>query len=261
MLQCFTSQDNDCNILDCDLGDGASIDFAACGCDGCINPMMKCLDDCTPLCLDEMVDPFIDCLLDGNNECFSNCIGYQGVGNAVTFPPITPNENCDLTDVLQGDLTSCLPNWPTCEEVQETAIDATCDATSCCSPCWEQKLEIEKCVYRWLSGEQCNFDCDGAEQSSLVVSKSARSSGERPEFVEACRSRLVGDLLVAPDTSFNDYVECIMSNSMELAADESNRPVPTEAPTEPPVQGTTSGASGPLMVALPISIAVIFGLM
>lgn len=249
--------------MSCDM-DGATIDFEDCGCLKCVEPMFECLDDCTPSCLDTIVDPFITCLLDGDNKCFSNCIGYQGVGNAVTFPPITPAKDCDFSTFME-DWRNCLPEWPSCQEVQDTAIDATCDATSCCSPCYKEKLDIEECVYRWLSGKDCDFTCTDDDsrdtELELVETKRSGSGEEPPAFVEECRGKLVRDLLLAPDASFNDYVQCIMSNSMEYTADESNRPV-TNAPTEQQetTQGSTTtsgGASGGRwIVALPISVVV-----
>jgi hypothetical protein len=78
-----------------------------------------------------------------------------------------------------------------------------------------------------------------------------QGDSQEPEFVEECKMKLASDLMLTPDAAFNDYLECIMSNSMELAADESNRPVTQKT------ENTSGGASGRLMMAFPISIAVV----
>lgn len=58
--------------------------------------------------------------------------------------------------------------------------------------------------------------------------------------------------MLTPGAAFNNYMDCIMSNSMELAADESNKPV-TER-----TEGTSGGASRPLMImAYYISMAAV----
>jgi hypothetical protein len=80
---------------------------------------------------------------------------------------------------------------------------------------------------------------------------------DEPEFVQECRTKLAFDLLLNPAAAFNDYMDCIMSNSMELAADESNTPA-----TKKTDSTTSGGAFGPLMMAFYISMAsVMFDLM
>jgi hypothetical protein len=67
------------------------------------------------------------------------------------------------------------------------------------------------------------------------------NTSQEPEFVKECKTKLASDLMLHPGVAFNDYMDCIMSNSMELAADESNRPVTDRT------ESTSGGASGHLM--------------
>ena len=208
-------------------------------------PWIGCIVDCTPECLHTVVGEFINCLTEEENGCFNKCSEYQGGVETIGIPLFTQPTNCDLSNLLE-DWRNCLPTFPACDSMQDTVIDFTCDATACCSVCHGEKLGIENCFYNWISGHNCAFTC--SEQRSLTrkIPRKLADNSSLPEFVEACKLKLASDLLINPDDALNNYLECIMSNSMELAADESNRPT-TES----------SDASGHLMMAFPISIAAL----
>lgn len=206
---------------------------------------MGCLVGCTPDCLDTVVDEFISCLTEEENDCFNKCSEYQGAVDAIKIPLLTPPTNCNLQSLLE-DWRSCLPTLPACDSMQDTVIDTTCDATACCSVCHGEKLAIENCFYNWISGHNCAFTCSERRSLTHEITRKLAGKSTEPDFVEGCKLKLASDLLLHPDAALSKYLECIMSNSMELAADESNRPT-----------AESSDASGHFMVAFPVSIAAL----
>lgn len=243
-VQCLLSTET-CDITACDWS-GDTPDFEVCGCLSCVTPVVNCFLDCIPPCLDTAVNEYITCLTNPENNCYDSCIGYLGVGNAVTFPPLDVPTDCDLMNVFT-DFSSCLPQFPTCDSVQEDALPSICEAT-CCSACHEEQTAITGCFYNWLSGYDCSFTCPSGRRALDENSDvSTRKLEDEPEFVEKCREKLATDIIFQPDASFNDYMECILSNSMELAADKSNKPVALvdDGP------GATSSAPSQFMLAFP----------
>ena len=235
------------NLDTCDLTNcvGDPPDFEACGCVTCVMPWIGCLVDCTPECLDTVVIEFINWLTEEENDCYNKCSEYQGGVETIGIPLFTQPTNYDLSSLLE-DWRDCLPTFPACGSMHDTVTDTTCDATACYSICHGEKLVIENCFYNWISGQNCVFMC--SEQRSLTrkVPRKLGANSADPEFVQGCKLKVASDLLLYLDIAFNNYFECIMSNSMELAADESNRPT-TES----------SDGSGRLMMAFPISIAAL----
>lgn len=218
-------------------------------------PGISCLLDCIPDCLDKAVGEFVGCLLEPDNDCYNECNYYQGMNVSITIPPVTPLKNCSLPNLL-ADWRNCLPTFPVCDTVQDTIIPFTCDAL-CCSNCQSEVLNLENCFYNWISGRSCSFTCsDRRNLRDKTIPPKSESNLDEPDFVQECRTKLASDLMLNPAAAFNDYMDCIMSNSMELAADESNRPVTKKT------DNTSGGASGPLMMAFYISMAaVMFDLM
>jgi hypothetical protein len=214
-------------------------------------PWFSCLEDCTPDCLDTVIGEFVGCLLEPDNDCFNKCNEYQGTQDSITIPLLTPNKNCDLQSLLE-DWHNCLPTFPACDAVQETIIPFTCNVTACCSVCHDKKVALESCFYNWISGHNCTFTCSDRRSLTRKTPRKLAGDSQEPEFVEECWIKFTSDLMLNPDAAFNDYMDCIMSNSMELAADESNRPV-----TQKTENTTSGGASGRLMTTFPISVATL----
>jgi len=101
-------------------------------------------------------------------------------------------------------------------------IEGTCRYTECCDTCHPQKLAIENCIYNYISGRECSFQCHATESRSL---QSEVNGSEEPAYVQECDAMLSSNLIFQPNepnVAFDDYMECIMSHSMELASTEPN---------------------------------------
>jgi hypothetical protein len=235
------------SVLDCDIAFSPPY-LQNCVLGDCINDVVTCLYDCLPTCMDETAKNLDDCVLDPASNCFSDpaaCI-IPAIG---PLPPLDIGL-CNLSELLADPLSCAILTWPTCDNVQDTVITITCALTDCCSACHDEKNALESCIYNWLSGENCNFQCPPRRRrrrAAQVTDHSPVVSQEAEQYEHECKVMLATDLMLQPDKAVDDYMECILNRTVELAAAEEQS---TESRSE-------SGVFSPALLALPIGVTVL----
>jgi hypothetical protein len=196
--------------------------------------------------MDETAKNLDDCVLDPASNCFSDpaaCI-IPAIG---PLPPLDIGL-CNLSELLADPLSCAILTWPTCDNVQETVITVTCALMDCCSACHDEKNALESCIYNWFSGENCNFQCPPRRRrAAQVTDHPPVVSQEAEQYEHECKVMLATDLMLQPEKAVDDYMECILNRTVELAAAEEQS---TESRSE-------SGVFSPALLALPIGVTVL----
>lgn len=242
----------------------------------------ECMPACLETTANDFVDCMVTprCYL----PCSQEWEGNIALGGGDSVSPMTSHGTECTQQEFMADPAGCIRSYfPSCDVVQTEAIDVVCEATSCCDTCHDEMIAHIDCFYNWLSGDSCSFNCPAAASgqnlrflSSAVDTSSSRHqesavqeaadamlaattsvlqrSGHRSltsddkaradKLREACQSVLVGDLIGNPGSSTNDYIKCVVKNTMDMVTDEENQQAAAATTTTGTVgQGQkTSGA-------------------
>lgn len=232
-----------CDLTTCGIGTEAEVDFEACGCTDCVNPIIQCFDNCLPPCLDTVVDPFVECM--ATPECYGSCLAKEeSEAEEVVFPPLEKPDACTIVELFNDPVPCLFPIFPTCDAVQIEIVDLACDAINCCPVCHAEMVNIFDCFYNWASGYACTFTCPAKKSNvrherDLLREAAPKQEENRrkiestpdPDFVDECRQLISRDLLEQPENVVGAYMDCIVSNTLAMVTAEANKPKETAVPT------------------------------